>query len=350
MVIDGSQGPSLIVPTWNHLHELLRCATQSVLLCSPYVSTEGIHKVFDFLPVAQPMELRVVTRLSPSDWANGISDPMSLATLLELYADATWAVNLTVLQRLHAKVYLVDGRRCLVGSANLSGGGFESNFELAVADDDQIALAAEMLIAKEINERGRGVQLAELRSWLRDSEPAVKAAADQAQESDDLADVQRSLDRLLGRGGQHVQLGAEQFDLDEFVALLQTRTDLPGAQVVIDRHTNSRGDNLTGHVKQSVSAAQHFLSSRSDLIDACAACLDGIEREAVPTLTDEIIEAWLVFFDDHADYCDEQCDFAVLRGILPPGLGGTRTGGGGGSSTFKRVLPLMASLTREGRD
>lgn len=350
MVTDGGQGPSLFVPKWNHLQDLLRAATRSVLLCSPYVSTEGIHKVFDFLPAGQPMELRVVTRLSPSDWANGISDPMSLAALLELYADASWAVDLTILQRLHAKVYLVDGQRCVLGSANLSGGGFDSNFELAIADDGQIALAAEKLITDEIAERGRGIRLDELRSWLQESESAVKAAADPAQESDALADVQRSLDRLLGRGGGHVEPGTEQFELEDFVAMLRDYADVPGAQVVIDRHTNARGDNLTGHVKQSVSAAHLFLNNRPDLLDACAASLDGIAREAVPALSDEVVEAWLAFFDDHADYRDGQCDFAVLRGILPPGLGGTRTGGGGGSSTFKRVLPLMAMLTREGQD
>lgn len=350
MVTDASQGPSLFVPKWSNLQDLLRAATRSVLLCSPYVSTEGIDRVFDFLPSAQPMELRVVTRLSPSDWANGISDPMSLAVLLELYADASWPVELTILQRLHAKVYLVDGQRCLLGSANLSGGGFDSNFELAIADDGQIALAAEKLIADEIAARGRGVKLDDLKAWLRESEAAVKAAADPAQESDALAGVQRSLDRLLGRGGGHIESGAKRVELADFVAKLRDNIDLPGAQVVIDRHTNARGDNLTGHVKQSVSAAELFLNSRADLIDACAASLEGIEREAVPVFSDEVVDAWLAFFDDHADYCDEQCDFAVLRGILPPGLGGTRTGGGGGSSTFKRVLPLVAMLKREGQD
>lgn len=350
MVTDGSQGPSLVVPRWSHLQELLRAATRSVLLCSPYISTEGIHRVFDFLPAGQPMELRVVTRLSPSDWANGISDPMSLAVLLELYADASWAVELTVLQRLHAKVYLVDGQRCVLGSANLSGGGFDSNFELAITDDGQIALAAEKLIADEIAVRGRGVKLDDLRAWLQESEAAVKTATDPAQESDALADVQRGLDRLLGRGGRHIESSTERVELEDFVAMLRGHTDLPGAQVVIDRHTNARGDNLTGHVKQSVSAAQLFLNSRPDLIDACAASLDGLEREAVPVFSDQVVEAWLSFFDNHADYRDGQCDFAVLRGILPPGLGGTRTGGGGGSSTFKRVLPLLAMLKREGQD
>jgi len=178
----------------------------------------------------------------------------------------------------------------------------------------------------------------------------VKVVADPAQESDALADVQRSLDRLLGRGGGHVEQGREQIELDDFVAMLRDHTDLPGAQVVIDRHTNANGDNLTGHVKQSVAAAQHFLNSRPDVLNACVACLDGIERNAVPALTDEVVDAWVAFFDEHADYRDENCDFAVLRGILPPGLGGTRTGGGGGSSTFKRVLPLMATLTPQGRD
>jgi len=38
--------------------------------------------------------------------------------------------------------------------------------------------------------------------------------------------------------------------------------------------------------------------------------------------------------------------FRTLRVYLPPNLGGICTGGGGGSSTLKRVLPVVARMLK----
>ena len=59
-------------------------------------------------------------------------------------------------------------------------------------------------------------------------------------------------------------------------------------------------------------------------------------------LTDEISDAWLKHVNTHAADKGSGYDYAVLRGVLPPSVGGTRMGGGGGISTLKRMLPLVA--------
>ena len=64
---------------------------------------------------------------------------------------------------------------------------------------------------------------------------------------------------------------------------------------------------------------------------------------------DELSAYWIRHLDEHATKQGAGWDYAVLRGILPPSLGGTRTGGGGGSSTLKRMLPLVARFLHHRR-
>jgi hypothetical protein len=56
------------------------------------------------------------------------------------------------------------------------------------------------------------------------------------------------------------------------------------------------------------------------------------------------LDAWQQFLDSNARAKDERLgySFSTLRTILPESLGGYTVGGGGASSTLKRVLPLVA--------
>ena len=60
-----------------------------------------------------------------------------------------------------------------------------------------------------------------------------------------------------------------------------------------------------------------------------------------------IANAWLEHVDTHATDVGVRYNYSILRGILPPSLGGTRLGGGGGSSTLKRMFPLIARFLQE---
>jgi hypothetical protein len=299
--------------------------------------------------LSTPVALEIVTRLSPSDWANGISDPRALGALLRVLTDDGWPLSLWVHQRLHAKVYIADSAACAIGSANLTNGGFARNFELVVSGGADLASQAETLVRSQLNDYGRQVTVDSLEDWVEASASAVEAAVDRDREADLLADSQRQLDRMLARvrgepsPGRARPTGVPvQREIGEFFAWLRRRPGLRGARTILERHDNVLGQNLQGHVKQTFVGGQLFLNANPDLLRPCADALEEGESGDVPMLPGIVAERWSDFLDDNAAYVDDVGDFAVLRGILPPSLGGTRTGGGGGSSTLKRMLPLVA--------
>ena len=332
----------IFIPRWDDLDALMRSASRSLLLCSPYISTEGVNRVFDFLNTR--VDFEVVTRLSPSDWANGISDPEALLTLLKLLSEDGWSVSLWVHQRLHAKAYIADTSTCLVGSANLSTGGFDNNFELAVSGETALAVEVMNLIRSQLDAQGKALDIDSLARWVEESAALVAASVNRDQESDALAEPQRRLDALLGRGGGRLKQSSTLADLAKFADWLRQNVSMRGARILLDRHENISGQNLQGHVKQTFGASQLFLAENRDLLESCRLSLDEVSISDVPNLADEVITRWNRFVDDNADYKDDAYDFAVLTGYLPPSLGGTRSGGGGGSSTLKRMLPLVAQF------
>ena len=336
--------PIVRLPTWTALGALIGSASSSLLLCSPYVSGSGINRVFDLL--GDPVEVEIVTRLSPSDWANGVSDPEALVALLKLLADEGWPVTLWIHQRLHAKVYIADSAQCILGSANLTEGGFDRNFELVVTGGADLASQAEAILRAQLGHRGRKLSLGSLASWVEESSELVASALDPGREADVLADSQRRLDSMLGRSGNTSSQFPAGVDIEEFASWLRQHKHLRGAKTILDRHENASRQNLQGHVKQTFVGSHRFFAANPDMLKSCEELLEESGRVDVPALPQRVIDGWSDFLDDNAGYSDDVGDFAVLRGILPPSLGGTRTGGGGGSSTLKRMLPLVARFTR----
>lgn len=96
---------NVIRAAWDDLHAVIAGAHEQVFICTPYYTDEGLAHLLDHLQ--SPVELVFVTRLSPPDWARGVSDPEALAVLLELLQGEGRDASLVVHQRLHAKAYLV---------------------------------------------------------------------------------------------------------------------------------------------------------------------------------------------------------------------------------------------------
>lgn len=336
---------SVIVPTWDDLQELVLLARERLWLCSPYVTDEALGKVFDALP--EEPSVRIWTRISPSDWANGVSDPDALAAFVASLAEAGRKVELGIVQRLHAKLYAADYTAALVGSSNLSAGGFDRNLELMVQLNGEHADVAIRLLEESGAPKLKMVRLPQLAEWLdrwRQTVNEAKRVAETAPEV--LAPVQADLDHMLGFGHQvpdHMlpEPGVE--DLEDFAEWLRANPSIPGAAVIYRRHTNADGQNLTGHVKQSFAACFRFISANPDMGPILSAALERLGVQDTYAVEDPgVLDAWLEHFDAHATDAGESYDYSILRSYLPPSLGGTRLGGGGGSSTFKRMLPLVA--------
>lgn len=335
----------IIAPTWTDLQDLVRAARAELWLCSPYITDEGLTKVFDVL--GDTPHIRIWTRLSPSDWVAGASDPESLRAFMEILVDDGRTVDLGILQRLHAKLYASDRRTVLIGSANLTDGGFSRNVELMVRLEDEDARSAVTLLEDASQPYIRPVRLPQLAEWIERANPIIREAARSHEvEPAVVAPVQADLDRMLGFGrGAGIQGLPDPTleDLERFANWLHTNADLAGADILYRRYTNADGQNLTGHVRQSFAAACRFLTEYEELRPVLSTALCRMAPDEIYDMDDPAVsEAWLNHFDQHATDVGDDYDYSILRSYLPPSLGGTRLGGGGGSSTFKRVLPLVA--------
>ena len=110
--------------------ELIRGATNRVVIAAPYIKSPTLRRLLDALPETVS-ECTCVARWLPEDIASGVCD-------LEILDDLAQARGgrLLVHPHLHAKYYS-NGQRSLVGSANLTARGLgwhkPSNVEMLVA-------------------------------------------------------------------------------------------------------------------------------------------------------------------------------------------------------------------------
>lgn len=330
----------VFAPEWDDLTSLVRGARNRLTVAFPFYTEEGVTRILDHLPDA--VFISVKTKLSPSDWASGVADPEALHALLDLLPGRH---DLAIVQRLHAKAYVADREEALVGSSNLTEGGFGRNVELMVrmrGEDASAALDAVLAATAA----GKELALTDLATWIEDARPRIldarRATADVSVE---LAPAQASLDRLLGYGATTRPLpelpGAR---FDNFVAWLRRHAELAGATTIIRRHDNPDGQNLQGHVRQSFFAVHQFLTEHPELVASLRMDLARLGPDDIYPVDPRVGNVWLDHLDEHATEYGDGWSYPILRGIMPPALGGTRQGGGGGSSTLKRMLPLVAQF------
>lgn len=338
----------VINPSWADFQRIVASARNRLLVCTAYFSEDGLGHLFDALP--DGTHLTFVSRLSPLDWRNGVADPEALIAVLEMLREDGRESRFVVHQQLHAKAYLADSVRGLIGSANLSAGGFDRNFEIMLEIDAAEAAAAERLIEHETSAHGVPIALDSLRQWVDEHTSRINGLRQEEPDASDLVDVQRSLDRMLGYGRARA-IVEDIPAIDDYDAWLDSNQHLPGAKVILDRLRNRSGQNLTGHVRQSYYAVVRFLSEfPQQHVEGLARGLDSMPRtEDIYQPDDGLVADWIRHLNDHATDRGAVWDYAILRGILPPTVGGTRLGGGGGISTLKRMFPLVARYLQQQR-
>jgi hypothetical protein len=329
-------------PSWLKLEAVVSSATESLLLCAPFITRPGLERVQNQL--ADGVNVSVITGLSVEAWVAGVCDPEALLDFL--HHCGTDQVSIST--RLHAKAVVADASDALVGSANLTRRAYTHNLEIqASLDHAEVAQVTALIASWE--DSIRVMSAGELAEWIAQHRDAVmderrRIDEEHPWEPDALGDAQEDLDRLAGgraidRRPIHEPSLAV---LEDFVDWLDDNHDLPGAAEVVARHDNRHGDNLTGHVKQSFFATYLLFRHDPELIADASQLLDGLGPGDIPQPEGDLLEAWVEHVHDNAGMQAESYSFPVLRGVLPPLLGGTRQGGGGGSSTLKRVLPLVA--------
>jgi len=122
--------------------ELVETATSDLLLLSPYISRRPLDALLTIISRRNRLatiHLQVVTDLSAASLAAETIDVAGLQRVLKEVPNAC----LTHLPRLHAKVYIADGRLAVVTSGNLTEGGLSRNYEFGLRIHDR-ALVSEI--------------------------------------------------------------------------------------------------------------------------------------------------------------------------------------------------------------
>lgn len=254
-------------------------------------------------------------------------------------------VELGVYRRLHAKVYAADYTLALVGSANLSEGGFGTNLELAVRFSGEEAVQPIDDLEEACTPILQVMTLEDLRDWVEFSRPTIEEARSvKPQEIEVLEPVQSRLDRILefGRMDSSRITEPDPSDMEEFVHWLENNFALPGAEYAYDAHYGR--NQYSGHFKQGFFASMRFLSEYRDLRAPLSEELNGLGPDDQYKLngSPRIAEMWQEHLDAHATDKGSHYSYPTLRSILPASLGGTLSGGGGAGPTVQRILPLVA--------
>ena len=336
-------------PTWQKLDGLVASASERLLICAPFITQPGLDRVRDH--VREGVQVTIVTGISIDAWVRGVCDPEAIIEFMRHFNIDEIGVS----ARLHAKAVIADDQRALVGSANLTRRAYTHNLEIqADLDVPEVDQVAQLITSWDASIRLLTIE--ELDRWVADHRDAVLEERRRLDEEepgslDDLSRAQEELDALAGGRGIEQRPFREPDSelLGDFMDWLDENQELAGAAKVLERHENRIGDHLTGHVKQSFFASYLFFQYDDQLISEASRVVDGLAPDAVPQLDDDLTEAWVEHVESNAGIRTDLFSFPVLRGILPPGLGGTRQGGGGGSSTLKRVLPLVARWLEDDR-
>lgn len=150
-------------PSWTLLNEVFE-SPKKVFIASPWISTEGadfLERLRDSHPA---LRWELWTRLDVLDWVAGYSDYPALLRVLQ--GVSTSRLSLRATPSLHMKVFW-DGRdRALVGSCNLTGGGFATNLEAAVLFRGGVGDLP--VVLDDCRPRIPEVTVTELRAFVRD--------------------------------------------------------------------------------------------------------------------------------------------------------------------------------------
>src|SRR5579872_371757 len=226
---------TVLLPTWKDFDGIVSSARQCLLVCTPFFSEDGLGRLFDQISGTPSVDFW--TRLSIMDWIGGFSAPEELLAFINLWSEAGSRIDLSIFQRLHAKIYAADGQLVMVGSSNLTNGGFGGNLEVMASFEGVEAATVLTQLQNECKPFLRQLSMAELEQWIQIAKPAVRSAQSKinADEQDPaLSRAQEELDKLLGYGGGGAPVPPRENDfssalLDDFVKWLRQNTGLAGA-------------------------------------------------------------------------------------------------------------------------
>lgn len=130
--------------TKESIEECFKACESSILIVSPFLSEKTTDMLCDFCSSKTDVECIVVTRLYLNDFLKGVNTLQGVKKLLKA------GVSVYALNGLHAKVYLFDDEKVIIGSANFTMAGITKNFEMSIITDEDNVVTKALIIADEI--------------------------------------------------------------------------------------------------------------------------------------------------------------------------------------------------------
>lgn len=161
-------------PIADELYERIRSAKSEVVLVSPFIKDEVLHRCLEASQAS--VHCRVLTSLRLDYYLAGALDIQTIRSHIDSPSFSAYSV-----QRLHAKVFVIDESFCYIGSNNLTNNGLYGNVEMGVVVEHEAEVASIKLSVNSILDNGTSVQIGhELLDELAKIERPIKSRKSKA--------------------------------------------------------------------------------------------------------------------------------------------------------------------------
>lgn len=118
----------LNTPFHDKFFTLVDSSKRNIKLCSPFIKSEIVDKIYKIKN--SNCRISVITNINLMSMYKKSCDVTALSTILQ-NGDSVYNY-----QKLHAKIYIFDGKKAVITSANLTTSGLKRNFEYGVLIDE----------------------------------------------------------------------------------------------------------------------------------------------------------------------------------------------------------------------
>jgi len=118
----------IISPWRREFINIIEDAQEKLFISSPFIDHEGIKIISNKVTDSKHIEVSIITNLTIGNIKTKGIYPDALLNLFNKFKK----VNISSLGRLHAKVYIIDDKKAVITSANLTKNGLINNFEYGI--------------------------------------------------------------------------------------------------------------------------------------------------------------------------------------------------------------------------
>ena len=92
---------------------------REIVFASPYINDRGVSILLDSVGNIKDKSINILTNLSARNIIDNVTQPQALLKMYDTFKETT----ISSLDKLHAKIYIVDESLAIITSANLTYGG-----------------------------------------------------------------------------------------------------------------------------------------------------------------------------------------------------------------------------------